>query len=294
MAQKIVVITGCSSGIGLATAALLANNESKLYKVYATMRNLGKKEALEKAVGDNLNKTAFIREMDVSKDNSVKDFFCTLLEEEDKVDVLVNNAGIGQETVIEAVSIDFYHQIMETNYFGMVRTIQAVLPTMKKRRSGRIINVSSDFGIIGCPFLEAYVASKFAVEGFSQSLASVLRSFKIYVSSIQYGPVHTSISENGNTFGAKFEMGEVDNVTQEMFKRYEEALEQIYSDYGQTSEEAAEVMMEIIEADQPKLMYQSHEWATKYISVSIKDTTGENVVEFIRETYKFNKSDVVD
>ncbi|XP_078001041.1 retinol dehydrogenase 8-like [Glandiceps talaboti] len=285
MAQKIVVITGCSSGIGLAAAALLANHESKRYKVYATLRNLSKKEGLEKAIGDNLNNTAFIREMDVNKDESVAKVFSMVLEEEGRVEVLINNAGILADGVIEAMPVGLFRQVLETNYLGLVRTIQAIIPSMKERRSGRIINISSDSGIIGTPFLDAYVAAKFAVEGLSQCLAAVLRNFNVHVSTIQYGPVHTSIWENSISTPAEPQMSHLDDLTQELFAKYREAMRKIYVDHGITPEEAVKIIVDIIEEEQPKLMYQPQEWTVNYMSVNMTDTTGEATMKEIRKIF---------
>ncbi|XP_077999397.1 retinol dehydrogenase 8-like [Glandiceps talaboti] len=285
MAQKIVVITGCSSGIGLAAAALLGNHESKQYKVFPTMRNLGKKEALENAVGDNLNKTAFIRELDVSKDESVKSFFSTLLEEEGRVDILINNAAICTDTPTEAVPIDLFRRIMETNYLGVVRTVQEVIPGMKERRAGRIINISSDSGIIGCPFLDAYCSSKFAVEGLSQCMAAVLRNFNVHVSTIQYGPVHTAAWDNAVALTSNFDIKKLDSLSQKLFNQYEEARKKVYADFGISPEDSVKIILEVIEADPPKFMYQPQDWVKEYMKTNMQDTTGEATIAEMMKTF---------
>ncbi|XP_072039360.1 retinol dehydrogenase 8-like [Amphiura filiformis] len=179
MAPKIVVITGCSSGIGLETAVHLAKDKENRFKVYATMRNLTKKDQLETAAGSTLYKTLFIRELDVTKENSIVEFIDKINQEEGRVDVLVNNAGIAHLGVVETVPMDQIRAVYETNVFGLIRLTQAVIPGMKSRRSGHIINVSSAAGLVGMPFNAIYASSKFAVEGFSESIAPLLKKFGI-------------------------------------------------------------------------------------------------------------------
>lgn len=170
-------MTGCSSGIGLAVAARLAKDELRRFKVVATMRDLGKRGPLEKAAGDSLNKTLEIKELDACCETSIKECINSLPNR--RVDVLVNNAGVGMIGPLECQSIDAMKELFDTNFFGLVRLVKEVLPDMKQRQSGHIVVMSSVMGIQGLLFNDVYSASKFAVEGFCESLAVQAMKFNI-------------------------------------------------------------------------------------------------------------------
>ncbi|XP_030845263.1 retinol dehydrogenase 8-like [Strongylocentrotus purpuratus] len=149
MAQKITLITGCSTGIGLNIAVKLGKDAAKKYMVYSTMRNLGKKEPLETAAGDALNDTIFIRPLDVVKDDSVTNAVNEIVDKHGRIDLVINNAGIATFSPLEYTPLADVRDVFETNFFGVVRMMQAVLPHMKEQRSGHIINVSSIGGSLG-------------------------------------------------------------------------------------------------------------------------------------------------
>ncbi|XP_048651291.1 retinol dehydrogenase 8, partial [Marmota marmota marmota] len=161
---RTVLISGCSSGIGLELAVHLAHDPKQRYQVVATMRDLRKKEMLEAAAGDALGKTLTVAQLDVCNDESVAQ--CLSGIQGGEVDVLVNNAGVGLVGPLEGLSIDTMKNIFDTNFLGAIRLVKAVLPGMKKRRQGHIVVVSSVMGLQGVIFNEVYSASKFAVEGF--------------------------------------------------------------------------------------------------------------------------------
>ncbi|XP_072032979.1 retinol dehydrogenase 8-like [Amphiura filiformis] len=164
MAPKVVVITGCSTGMGLETAALLAKDSGNRFKVFATMRNLAKKAQLEIAAGSTLNKKLFIRELDVTKEDMIVEFIDRINREEGRVDILINNAGVGHVGAVEHVPMSQIRSIYETNVFGLIRLTQAVIPGMKANRAGHIVNISSIGGLFGYPFCDIYSSAKFAVE----------------------------------------------------------------------------------------------------------------------------------
>ncbi|NWR81376.1 RDH8 dehydrogenase, partial [Centropus unirufus] len=145
--------------------------------VIATMRDLRKKEKLEEAAGATLGKTLTIQRLDVCSDSSVEE--CMGSIPGGRVDVLVNNAGVGHVGPVESISVEEMKRIFETNFFGVVRMIKAVLPDMKSRQSGHIVVISSVMGLQGIVFNDVYAASKFAVEGFCESLAVQLLQFNI-------------------------------------------------------------------------------------------------------------------
>ncbi len=189
--QKVVIITGSSSGIGLESALLLARNG---YITYATMRS-PEKDASIKAAVQKENLPLRVIQLDVNDDSSVKFAIDHIISEAGRIDVLVNNAGYSLGGALEDLSMDEIQSQYETNLFGLIRVSQAVLPTMRKQRSGRILNISSGAGIFGFPGHSAYVSTKFAVEGLSESIAYELEPFGIKVILIEPGFIRTNFTQ---------------------------------------------------------------------------------------------------
>ena len=186
-----ILITGASTGIGHAIALETARAG---HKVIATMRNPEKAPQLsETAHNENLPIT--ILKMDVDSDTSVRNAFLQVFEQVDTLDVLINNAGIGWWGAIEDAPLDDFRQIMETNFFGVIRCIKAALPHMRKNKSGRIINISSVAGRLAGGAQAAYSASKWALEALSESLAQEVRAFNIQVNIVEPGIIKTPIVE---------------------------------------------------------------------------------------------------
>lgn len=184
-----ILITGCSTGIGFATAELMARNG---HTVFATMRNPQRAPELgQLAQRDNLPITIII--MDVDSDESVSAAVTEVLAQVGQIDVLVNNAGIGPLGPIEEAPFADFQAIMETNYFGVLRCIRAVLPGMRERAGGCIITVSSVAGKLYSPYHGAYCASKAAVEALCESLAGEVGPLGIRVSLVQPGVIDTPI-----------------------------------------------------------------------------------------------------
>ncbi len=188
--QKVAVITGSSSGIGLESAFILARNG---YTTYATMRSPDKDTSI-KAVVQNESLPIRVVQLDVTDDNSVKNAVDHIVSEAGRIDLLVNNAGYGLVGALEDLAMEEIKSQYETNLFGLIRVIQAVLPTMRKQRSGRVINISSGAGIFGYAGGSAYVSTKFAVEGLSESIAYELEPFGIKVILIEPGFIKTNFA----------------------------------------------------------------------------------------------------
>ena len=186
--QKVVIVTGSSSGIGLESTLLLARNG---YITYSTMRSPEKDTSIKTAVQKE-GLPIRVVQLDVTDDNSVKNAVDHIISEAGRIDVLVNNAGYSLGGALEDLSMVEIKSQYETNLFGLIRVIQAVLPTMRKQRSGRILNISSGTGIFGFPGISAYVSTKFAVEGLSESIAFELEPFGIKVILIEPGFVKTN------------------------------------------------------------------------------------------------------
>ncbi|MGI0019507.1 MAG: SDR family oxidoreductase [Nitrososphaera sp.] len=183
---KVAVVTGSSSGIGLETALTLARNG---FDVYATMRNTGKAGQIQEAAkGLPLR----VLQLDVNEDQSVKSAVDAVLSEKGRIDVLVNNAGYALVGAVEDLAMDELKAQFETNLFGLVRVTQAVLPAMRKQKSGTIINVGSIGGRVAFPTSPAYSATKFAVEGLSEAMAFELAPFGIRVAVIEPGMIKTN------------------------------------------------------------------------------------------------------
>ena len=188
----VAVVTGSSSGIGLATSLALARNG---YLTYATMRNLAKRDSVQ-STAEEQHLSIRTVQLDVTDENSVKNAIQSILSESGRIDLLVNNAGYGLTGALEDIRIDEIRALYETNLFGVIRVTQAVLPTMRKQGSGRIINISSGAGRIGYPGGSAYVSSKFALEGLSESMAYEIEQFGIRTVLVEPGFVRTNFGEN--------------------------------------------------------------------------------------------------
>ncbi len=189
-----VLITGTSSGIGLATALAFGRAG---HKVYATMRNPARAPELARIAAAEKLPIA-ISAMDVDSDASVTEGIARILKE-GPLDVLVNNAGIERTGSVEELPLAEFRAVMETNYFGPIRCIHAVLPTMRARRSGCIINVASVAGHIACAPLAPYSASKYALEALSESLAQELKPFNVRVAIVEPGIIDTPMARRIET-----------------------------------------------------------------------------------------------
>ncbi|SOD97458.1 SDR family oxidoreductase [Spirosoma fluviale] len=184
-----ILITGCSTGIGFATAEVLARSG---HTVYATMRNPQGSPELEKlAEQDNL--PIIVLPMDVNSDESVKATITQVLAQAGQIDVLVNNAGIFRLGAVEELPLSAFQEVMETNYFGTIRCIQAALPSMREKGAGCIVNVTSIASKIYGGFQGTYAASKAAAEAFSESLAAEVQPFGIRVVLVEPGVIDTPI-----------------------------------------------------------------------------------------------------
>nr|AIF00098.1 putative short chain dehydrogenase [uncultured marine thaumarchaeote KM3_12_B11] len=190
--EKVAVVTGTSSGIGFETALALAREG---YYTYATMRDTTKSDKI-KELGQKENLKINVLELDVDDENSVKTAIQKILDQKQRIDVLVNNAGWALWGCVEDVSVDEFRAQFETNFFSIIRLIQEVGPTMRKQGSGTIVNISSVVGRIGFPASPAYISSKFALEGLSESLRFELAPFGVNVVIIEPGVIKTNFMQN--------------------------------------------------------------------------------------------------
>ncbi|KAM3598773.1 uncharacterized protein V6R79_022349 [Siganus canaliculatus] len=254
MDKKVVLITGCSSGIGLSLAVRLASDPQKTFKVYATMRNLTKKERLLECVKGLHKETLDILQMDVTNQQSILDARERVVEK--RVDILVCNAGMGLMGPLEVQSLDSMRQILEVNLLGTIQTIQAFLSDMKSQGNGRILVTGSTGGLHGLPFNEVYCASKFAIEGACESLAVLLQHFNIHVSLIECGPVNTDFLINQQ----KAELGDVslqkvDTHTLNLYEKYLQHCGSIFQNAAQDTEDIVKVFLDAICSPSPAFRY---------------------------------------
>jgi NAD(P)-dependent dehydrogenase (short-subunit alcohol dehydrogenase family) len=192
--MKNVIITGSSSGFGLKAAKDFADKGNK---VFATMRKSDGKNAEKKAELEGHSSNIKVLEMDVTDDASVKNAINAVLAETNNIDILINNAGIMYLGITEAFSVEQAKFQMETNYFGAIRVMQAVLPSMRKVGSGLIINTSSLAGRISPPFFGTYTATKHALEGYSQALRYEVSPFGVDIVLVEPGPFGTGLLASG-------------------------------------------------------------------------------------------------
>uniref|UniRef100_H2LMU2 Retinol dehydrogenase 8a n=1 Tax=Oryzias latipes TaxID=8090 RepID=H2LMU2_ORYLA len=239
----------------------------------ATMRDLKKKDKLLEAAGDVYGKTLMLLPLDVCSDESVRQ--CINSVKDRHIDILINNAGVGLLGPVESISIEEMKRVFDTNFFGVVRMIKEVMPDMKKRRSGHIVVMSSVMGLQGVVFNDVYTASKFAMEGFCESMAVQLLKFNIRLSMIEPGPVHTEFETKMMEEVAKMEYPGVDADTIRYFKDvYLPSSIDIFEAMGQTPEDIAKCTKKVIESDSPRFRNLTNSLYTPIVALKYADETG--------------------
>lgn len=282
--SKIILITGASSGIGLETAIQLAEQGNK---VYATMRNL-EKSTLLKQEAEKRKVSLSILQLDVLDEQSITDCVSEIINANDRIDVLINNAGAGFIRTMEQASMDEIKQVMDVNFYGPIRCSKAVLPIMRKQKSGHIINISSVGGLVGQPVNEIYCAAKFALEGLTESLATYLEPyFGIHVSLIEPGGV---ITEFGNSLTQYFENtgGILNDDYKPLIENYmgyratftDEVKEKAF----QKPAQIAAIIIKCMNDPQPKVRYMTSEGVATFTKVKTSlDPDGEILKTQVRK-----------
>ncbi len=284
--KKNILITGTSTGVGFESAILFAKNG---YKVYASMRNLDKATALKEKIKE-YNLSIELLHLDVTNIASIKSAVNSIIEKEGKIDILVNNAGAGFAKTTEQASEEEIRWVTEVNYHGVVFCTQAVLPYMRKQKSGRIINISSVGGLVGQPFNELYCGAKFAVEGFIEGLSTTVgNAFNIKITNIEPGGIATEFmtSAIGKTaVNGKFATGEYAPIFERYMagnqKRAQEGKEQVY----QTGLEVAEVIFKVAQNENPPLRIRTSKWAEDFCKLKTQaDPDGTKLVKQITDSF---------
>src|SRR5579872_6847453 len=242
--DKVAIVTGSASGIGFETALALAREG---YHTYATMRDTKKGDKiLEIAKKENLQ--IRVVELDVNNENTIKKAVEVILNEKKRIDVLVNNAGYFLVGCLEDLTISDLKDQFETNFFGVVRTIQAVLPTMRSQKSGTIVNISSVAGRIGFPVTPAYISSKFALEGLSESMRYELAPFNIKTVIIEPEVIKT------NLFATLKKATKPDSVYNDITEKVMQGLTMM-SQMGTPPQEVARTIVNAVKAENPLPRY---------------------------------------
>jgi NAD(P)-dependent dehydrogenase (short-subunit alcohol dehydrogenase family) len=234
--QKVVLVTGASLGIGRAIATLL---QQKGYRVFGT--KLPSEAELQHIQFECLD-------LDITDEDSVQDCVAFVLDKAGRLDVLVNNAGIAMVGAVEETSLEEAQWQLDVNFYGLVRMTKAVLPHLRERQSGTIINISSLLGIMGSPYSAFYAASKHAIEGFTKSLRYEVKPFGIQVAMIEPGFVKTDLL--GHAHHTAQPLVEYAEMQARMVKVAEDNLKQ-----GFSPKIVAETVKKIIETPEPHLRY---------------------------------------
>ena len=273
--NRVVLITGTSSGIGLATALAFARNGDQ---VYASMRNLDKSGPLmERARAEKLHLN--LLPLDVQDAGSIERAVAQIMAAQGRIDVLVNNAGAGYLGTTEQTGLADLRRTFEVNFFGTWGVTRAVLPHMREARSGRVISVTSIGGLIGQPFNDAYCAAKFAVEGMMESLAPVMQRFGVWVSLVEPGAVNTEFLAN---VGVSLEQEAPPQASAgpygAMLSAYLGGAGAAYAG-AQTGDDVAAVIVGVASEAEPHLRYQTSEGIHKLTALKFVDPGGDSVLK---------------
>lgn len=242
--EKVAVVTGSSSGIGFETALALAREG---YYTYATMRDTKKGNPI-KEIAKKESLSLEVLELDVDKDQTVQTAINKILKEKNRIDILVNNAGYGLFGCLEDLSMEELKAQFETNFFGVVRVCQAVIPAMRKQKSGIIVNVSSVAGRIGFPVSPAYISSKFALEGLSESMRYELLPFGINTIIIEPGVIKTNFMSS-----VKKSM-KTDSVYKDITNKVISGISMM-AEMGTPAQEVARTIIKAIKSENPLPRY---------------------------------------
>jgi len=247
--QKVAIVTGSSTGIGYATSLLLARNR---FHTYATMRNIEKSGDIQQ-IANKERVPLQVIQLDVNDIASIRNSIEKVESENERIDVLVNNAGYGLIGAFEDLSAEEIKAQFETNFFGVIRLTQQVLPIMRKQKSGTIVNVSSGAGRIGFPGMSAYVSSKFALEGLSESMSYELEPFGIKVIIIEPGVIRTNFKKNSVISKKSLDNSSISPYSS-IIQKMDASISSII-EHATPSEEVAKAILHAVTSNNPELRY---------------------------------------
>ena len=276
--QKVAVVTGSSTGIGFETSLTLARNG---FHTYATMHNLeGEKSKPLTEVAKNENLQLQVIELDVNNDKSVADAIRTIADERKRIDVLINNAGYALGGALEDSSVDEIKAQFETNFFGSVRAMKAVLPVMRKQGAGKIVNITSMGGRISIPLSSSYHGSKFALEGLSESIQYELEPFGIKVILIEPGAV-------GSNFWRNIKIAKSSSDSDSPYSQFGNKILKAFKVMEQnviSPSVVAKTILDAVTSDNPQLRYVVGEDAAKTIEAR-KNMPDKEFGELIKKQF---------
>ncbi|HKT04557.1 MAG TPA: SDR family NAD(P)-dependent oxidoreductase [Rugosimonospora sp.] len=267
--RTVAVVTGTSSGIGLHTAVGLAGRG---IRVVATMRNRGSSSALLAEAAAQGVEVA-VRTLDVTDRDGARRCLDEVEAEFGPIGILVNNAGRGIGGTLEQLDDAALQEQLDVTFLGPAALARHVLPSMRKAGSGRIINVSSVGGVVGEPFLDAYCASKFALEGLMQSLAPVAARFGVVVSVVEPGAVGTNVLANSDTSAI---------VKPGPYRTLGEGFLAVFNGFytsAQHARDAAAVVIEAATTDTPRFRWQTSDEAAAFAGLSLADLDGAKTID---------------
>jgi len=262
--QKVILITGTSTGLGISIAVQAAQAG---HTVYATMRNLAKRAALD-AAAQEASVDLHVLPLDVQNSDSIAAAVDTIMAREGRIDTLINNAGAGFVRSTEQATEDDINWVMDVNFNGVVRCTKAVIRHMRRARSGHVINISSVGGLIGQPFNEIYCAAKFAVEGYTEAMASYITpSFGIHFTCVEPGGIAsefaTNVLQHVEATGGMLE----DEYLPILQKYIGGAQARQGGDLYQTPDQVAYVVMSCVDAQDPPIRVRTSQWAEAFCAL---------------------------
>jgi NAD(P)-dependent dehydrogenase (short-subunit alcohol dehydrogenase family) len=275
--QRVAVVTGSSSGIGLETSLTLARNG---FITYATMHNLNKSENI-KSLAQKEKLPLKILQLDVVDEQSVENAIRSITVESNRIDVLVNNAGYAVNGAFEELAMKEIQAQFETNVFGVIRVTQAVLPIMRRQKSGIIVNISSAVGRFGYPGGSAYVSTKFAVEGLSESISYELEPFGIKVVLIEPGVIRTNIVNSMHTAKKSQDPNSpYSQIMQKVVRSLEHMMENASS-----ANVVAKVVLKAVTTENPSLRYLAGKDIETWMEAK-RSMSDEEFYKMIKENLK--------
>jgi NAD(P)-dependent dehydrogenase (short-subunit alcohol dehydrogenase family) len=249
--SQTVLITGATDGLGKAAALLLAERG---YRVFAAGRSAEKRTQLDSLAKEKKLPLETL-EMDVCDDNSVQKAVTAVYQKAGAIDVLINNAGLVYVGAVEDLRMEDWRRQFETNFFGVIRVTQAVLPRMRERRKGRILMMSSVSGFVTPPTQGAYSASKHAIEALSNALRHELYPFGIHTVLIQPGYIVTNIQSTAMSLAETYQEKIKSGPYAKIYATYMGNASSTRAQSKTTPEDCARIMLQAIEAPNPKARY---------------------------------------
>jgi NAD(P)-dependent dehydrogenase (short-subunit alcohol dehydrogenase family) len=281
--NKIILVTGTSTGLGIAIAVQAAQAG---HTVFASMRNTEKRTQLDQAARD-AGVALEVLQLDVQDSGSVTAAVETVIAQQGRIDVLINNAGMGYARSLEQADEADIQRVLDINYMGVVRCTKAVMPYMRKARSGHVINITSIGGLVGQPFNEVYCGAKFAVEGLTEAMASYITpSFGIHFTAVEPGGIAT---EFANTVMAQ--MAETGGMLEDEYlpilQKYVSGAQNRQGDgVYQTADEVAAVVMQVMTSDEPPIRARTSKWADAFTELKTGlDPDGKKLQQKVVRTF---------